>query len=101
MVDPADALHDPVNRPAEHGQVQRDWIVDSVESGRRAKEALDKAAEVLAATIIGRPPDTGLMRAWAEIAQAWASLSQAEATRSIAAATRAADQSGVNAFPAT
>jgi hypothetical protein len=95
MVDPVDARHDPVVRPAERGQIQRDWLADSAESSQRAKEALDKAAEVLAATIPGRLPDTELIRARAEIAQGWASLSQAEATRSIATPF-AVDQSGVN-----
>ena len=47
MTDPADALQDPVTRHAERGQLQRDWITASAESGRQAREALAKAAEVL------------------------------------------------------
>jgi hypothetical protein len=99
MTDPADALLDPVTRRAERGQVQRDWIAASAESGGQAREALAKAAGVLAENIPGRRPDTELARAWAEVAQGWASLSHAEAARSIAAAAFAADQVGVNTFP--
>jgi hypothetical protein len=47
IVDPADALQDPVTSRAERGQIQRDWIAASAESGRQATEALGKAAEVL------------------------------------------------------
>jgi hypothetical protein len=100
MVDPADALRDPVTSHAERGQIQRDWIAASAKSGRQAREALAKAAEVLA-DVPGRRPDAELARAWAEVAQGWASLSHAEAARSIAAAAFAVDQGGVNIFPST
>src|SRR5215470_3569946 len=99
MVDPADALQDPVTQHADRGQIQRDWISASAECGHQARKALAKAAEVLAAVIPGRRADTELARAWAELAQGWASLSHAEAARSIAAAAFAVDQSGVNTFP--
>jgi hypothetical protein len=101
MVDPADALRNPVTASAERGQIQRDWIAASTDCGRQAREALAKAAEVLAATIPGRQPDTELARAWPDIGQGWASLAHAEAARSIAAAAFAVDQSGVNTFPST
>lgn len=101
MVDPADALQDPVTRGAERGQIQRDWIAASAESGRKAREALAKAAEVLADNIPGRRPDAELAQTWAEVAQGWASLSHAEAVRSIAAAAFAVDQGGVNIFPSS
>ena len=101
MTDPADALQDPVTRRAERGQLQRDWIAASAESGRQAREALAKAAEVLAENIPGRRPDADVAQAWAEIAQGWASLSHAEAVRSIAAAAFAVDQAGVNTFPSS
>jgi hypothetical protein len=78
---------------------QRDWIAAAAESGRQAREALAKAAEVLAVEIPGRRPDTELARAWAELAQDWASLSHAEAACSIAAAAFAVDQRGMNTFP--
>jgi hypothetical protein len=100
MVDPADALRDPVAGRAERGQIQRDWIAASAESGRQATEALGKAAEVLAGGIPGRRPDAELARAWAEIGQGWATLSHAEAARSIAAAAFAVDQGGGSTFPA-
>jgi hypothetical protein len=67
MVDPADALRDPVTSRAERGQIQRDWIAASAESGRQATEALGKAAEMLAGGIPGRRPDAEVARAWAEI----------------------------------
>jgi hypothetical protein len=67
MVDPGDALQDPVTSRAERGQIQRDWIAASADSGRRATEALAKAAEMLAGNIPGRRPDAELARAWAEI----------------------------------
>lgn len=101
MVDPAEALQDPITRRAERGQIQRDWITASADSGRQAREALAKATEVLAEAIPGRRPDAELARAWAEVAQGWASLSHAEAARSIAAAAFAVDQGGVSAFPST
>jgi len=99
MVDPADALQNPITGSAERGQIQRDWIAASAESGRRAKEALAKTAAVLDENVPGRRPDTELAQAWAEVAQGWANLSQAEATRSIAAAAFAVDQGGINTFP--
>src|ERR1700728_3996032 len=101
MVDSADALQDPVTRRVERGQLQRDWITASAESGREAREALAKAAAALTDTVPGRRPDTGVAQAWAEVAQGWASLSHAEAVRSIAAAAFAVDQSGVNTFPSS
>jgi hypothetical protein len=101
MTDPADALQDPVTRRAERGQIQRDWIAASADSGRQAREALAKAAEVLAENIPGRRPDAELALAWAEIGQGWASMSHAEAARSIAAAAFAVDQGGVNTFPSS
>ena len=54
LTDPADALQDPVTRRAERGQIQRDWIAASADSGRQAREALAKAAEMLAGNIPGR-----------------------------------------------
>lgn len=99
MTDPADALQDPVTRRAERGQVQRDWIAASAESGRQAREALAKTANVLAENIPGHRPDTELARALAKVAQGWASLSHAEAVPSIAAAAFAVDQGGVITFP--
>jgi hypothetical protein len=101
MVDPADALQDPVTRHVERGQLQRDWITASAESGREAREALAKAAAALTDTIPGRRPDAELAQAWAEVAQGWASVSHAEAIRSIAAAAFALDQVGVNTFPSS
>ena len=101
MTDPADALQDPVTRRAERGQIQRDWIAASADSGRQAREALAKAAEVLAENIPGRRPDAELALAWAEIGQGWASVSHAEVARSIAAAAFAVDQGGVNTFPSS
>ena len=91
---------DPVTSRAERGQIQRDWIAASAESGRQATEALGEAAEMLAGGIPGRRPGAELARAWAEIGQGWAALSHAEAARSIAAAAFAVDQGGVNTFPA-
>lgn len=99
MVDPADALRDPVTSRAERGQIQRDWIAASAGSGRQATEALGKAAEMLAGGVPGRRPDAELARAWAQIGQGWITLSPAEAARSIAAAAFAVDQGGVNTFP--
>jgi hypothetical protein len=60
MVDPADALQDPVTSRAQCGQIQRDWIAASAESGRQATEALGNAAEMLAGGIPGRRPDAEL-----------------------------------------
>jgi hypothetical protein len=98
MTDPSDALRDATTRSDGRGQIQRDCIAASAESGRQAREALAKAANVLADTVspIGHRPDTELARAWAEIAHGWASLSHAEATRGIAASTLGTDQQGVN-----
>jgi hypothetical protein len=62
MVDPADALQDPITGRAERAQIERDWIISSAECGRRAREALTKAAEVLAEAIPGRRPDAELLR---------------------------------------
>ena len=99
MVDPADALRDLTTRHAERGQLQRDWILSSAECARQAKEALTKAAKILANDIPGRPPDAELACAWAEVGQGWATLSQADATRSAAAAAFSIDQKGVNTYP--
>jgi hypothetical protein len=99
MADLADALQNVTTRHEERGQLQRDWIMSSAECGRQAKEALAKAAEILADDIPGRPPDAELARAWAEVGQGWATLSQAEATRSVAAAAFSVDQKGVNTYP--
>ena len=99
MVDPADALQDTVTGRAERAQIERDWILSSAETGRQAREALTKAAEVLAETIPGRRPDADLAQAWAEIGQGWAALSHAEAVRSIAAAAFTVEQTGVNTYP--
>lgn len=65
MVDVVNALQNPVTRYTERGEVQRDWIVPSAECARRAKEALTKAAEVLAEDVPGRRPDDELARALA------------------------------------
>ena len=101
MTDPSEALQDAITRSDERGQIQRDCIAASAESGRQAREALARAANVLADTRspVGHRPDTELARAWAEIAQGWASLSHAEAARSIAAGTFGMDQQGVSTFP--
>jgi hypothetical protein len=101
MVDPADALENPDTKRTERGQIQRDWILASVECDRQARGALAKAAEVLNERLPGRPVDAELARAWAQVGQGWATLSQAEAARSIAAAAFAVDQGGVNTFPTT
>jgi hypothetical protein len=100
MADPAEVLRDPITGREQRGQMQRDWIAASDECGRQAREALARAAEVLAESVPGRPPDTGLARAWAELGHGWAALSHAEAVRSIAAAAWVVDQAGVNTFPA-
>lgn len=96
VTDPSDALRDAMTRSDGRGQVQRDCIVASAESARWAREALIRAAQVLADTRspVGHRPDTEVARAWAEIAQGWASLSHAEATRSIAAGAFGMDQQG-------
>jgi hypothetical protein len=99
MVDSADALQNPVTGQVERGELQRDWIIASAECGRQAREALLKAAEVLAENIPGRRPDAELALAWAEIGRA--TLSHAEAARSVASAAFAVDQGGVNTFPNT
>lgn len=101
MTDPSGELRDAITRSDGRGQIQRDCIAASAESGRQAREVLAKAANVLADTAspIGHRPDTELARAWAEIAQGWASLSHAEATRSIATSTFGIDQQGVSTFP--
>ncbi len=78
--------------------MQRDWIAASDECARPGREAMARAAEVLAETVPGRQPDTGRARAWAELGQGWAALSHAEAVRSIAAAAWVVDQAGVNTF---
>jgi hypothetical protein len=99
MVDPADALKNSDTRRTERGQLERDWILASAECGRQARDALAKAAEALNEQVPGRPADSELARAWAEVGQGWAALSHAEAARSIAAAAFAVDQGGVNTFP--
>ena len=96
MVDPADALENPVTRHAERGQIQRDWIAASADCDRQARDALAKAAEALTEHIPGRRADAELARVWAEVGQGWATLSYAEAARSIAVAAFALDQGGAN-----
>ena len=98
MVDPAEVLQDSAARRTERGQLQRDWIIFSAECGRRASQALAKAAEILAEDVPGRPPDAGVAQAWAAVGQGWAALSDAEAARSVAAAAFAADQVGVSVY---
>jgi hypothetical protein len=99
MVDPADALQDTATGRAERAQIVRDWITSSADCGRLAREALTKAAEVLAETIPGRRPDADLAQAWAEIGQGWAALPHADAVRCAAAAAFTVNQSGVNTYP--
>lgn len=101
MVDAANVLRRPSIRRAECAELQRDWIISSAESGRRAKEALTKAAEVLAQDVPGRRPDDELARAWAAVGQGWAALSHSEAARSMAVAAFPADQAGVNPYGRT
>ena len=84
MIDVVNALEDPVTKLTERGELQRNWIVFSAECGRRAEEALTKAAEVLADHAPGQRPDDELARAWAAVGQGWASLAHAEAARSMA-----------------
>jgi hypothetical protein len=98
MVDPAEVLQDSAARRTERGQLQRDWIIFSAECGRRASQALAKAAKVLAADIPGRRPDADVAHAWAAVGQGWAALSHAEAARSIAAAAFTVDQVGVSVY---
>jgi hypothetical protein len=98
MVDPAEVLQDSAARRTKRGQLQRDWIIFSAECGRRASQALAKAAEVLAADITGRHPDADVAQAWAAVGQGWAALSHAEAARSVAAAAFTADQVGVSVY---
>jgi hypothetical protein len=96
MVDPAEVLQDSTARHAERGQLQREWIISSAESGRRAGQALAKAAEVLAADVPGRHPDADVAQAWAAVGQGWAALSHAEAAHSVAtAAFTLDDQTGI------
>ena len=101
MADVVNALQDPVTKLTERGELQRDWIVFSAECGRRAEEALTKAAEVLADHAPGQRPDDELARAWAAMGQGWASLAHAEAARSMAVAAFAVDQMGMNTYPGT
>jgi hypothetical protein len=101
MVDIVNALQNSPARPAERGELQRDWVVSSAECSHRAKEALARAAEVLADHALGQHPDDELARAWAAVGQGWASLSHAEAARSMAVAAFAVDQVGVNTYPTT
>ena len=101
MVDADNALRDPGAKKTERGELQREWIVSSAESGRKAEEALVKAAGVLADHAPGQRPDDELARAWAAVGQGWAALSHAEAARSVAAAAFAVDQMGVNIFPSS
>lgn len=101
MIEVVNALQDPVTSHAERGELQRDWIVSSAECGHRAKEAVTKAAEVLAEHIPGRRPDEELARVWTAVGQGWAALSHAEAARGVAATAFAVDQSGVKTYPST
>jgi hypothetical protein len=48
IVDTVNALQDPGTRQRERRELQRNWIVSSAESGRKADEPLIKAVEVLA-----------------------------------------------------
>jgi len=98
MVDPAEVLQPSAARHAERGQLQRDWIISSAECGRRAREALAKAAEVLAEDVPGRRPDSDVAQAWAAVGPGWATLSHAEAARSVAAAAFTVDQVGINVY---
>jgi hypothetical protein len=101
MVDAVNALRDPGTTQTERGELQREWIVSSAESGRKAEEALIKAVGVLADHAPGRRPDDELARASAAVGEGWAVLSHAEAARSMAAAAFAVDQMGVNTFPSS
>ena len=101
MVDAVNALQDPGTTQTERGELQREWIVSSAESGRKAEEALIKAADILADHAPRQRPDDELARAWAAVGQGWAALSHAEAARSMAAAAFAVDQMGVNTFPSS
>lgn len=85
--------------PAALARTQRreshtDCMVASAECGRRAKEALAKAAQALAGDMSGRPPDTALASAWAAVGLGWAALSHAEASRGKAATAIEVDQPG-------
>ena len=98
MVDPAEVLQDSTARHTERGQLQRDWIIFSAECGRRAQQALAKAAEGLAQDVPGRRPDAEVAQAWAAVGQGWATLSHAEAARSVAAAAFTVDQVGISVY---
>jgi hypothetical protein len=100
MVDSGSSLRDLIIRGEARAEVQKDWMVSSAEYGRRAEEALTKAAEVLAEDTRSGRPDQELARTWAAVGQGWATLSHAEATRSVAAAAFAIEQVGVNTYPA-
>jgi hypothetical protein len=63
MVDAVNALRDPGTTQTERGELQREWIVSSAESGRKAEEALVKAADVLADHAPGQRPDDELVTA--------------------------------------
>lgn len=100
MADAADALQNPTTRHAEREEVQQEWIVASAEYSQRAREALTKAADVLAA-MPGRRPDAELAQAWAAVGQGWATLSQAESVRSTAVAAFAMDQTDATSTSST
>jgi len=82
MADAADAL-DPIGGRRARGDTAR------LDSGLcrvqlPGREALTKAADVLADAVLGRPPDGELAGAWAALGQGWATFSHAEAARRIA-----------------
>ena|SRR5215472_201564 len=99
MVDPAEVLQNPAARHTERAQLRRDWILSLAECSRRAKEAIAKAAEVLAEDVPGRRPDAEVAQAWAAVAQGWETLSHAEAARSVAAAAFTVDQTALASTP--
>jgi hypothetical protein len=75
--------------PAEQTErqgIQQDRLARSAEYGRHAREALQRAGELLVQQVPGRRPDTELAQAWATVGQGWAALAHAEATRSLAVA---------------
>jgi hypothetical protein len=56
VADAPDAWQDSSSRRTELEELQRDWLVASAEYSRRAREALTKAADVLADAVTGRTP---------------------------------------------
>ena len=85
------------------GELQREWIVSSAESGRKAEEALIKAADILADHAPRQRPDgrrlgAGLGGSGPGMGS---SVFAPEAARSMAAAAFAVNQMGVNTFPSS